>query len=145
MKRPLPLALAATLALATTPAHADDFVVLHHRDNPVASFDADALRRLYTGRTKQWDRGAVVQVIVIPAEGAVETRYLAELLGMTPRELLSRMQQEVFRGEMRRPVIVRSSQECVAAVRSNPGGLCVATAASASSLPPDVQAARITH
>ena len=53
------------------------------------------------------------------------------------QELLSRVQQQVFKGEMKRPIVVRSSAECVALVRSNVGAFCVA--AKGTSLTPDVK------
>lgn len=135
---------ALTLAFPSI-ALADDFVVLRHRTNPVSTLDATDLHRLFTGRTKQWEGGQVVQAIVMISETAPEMLFLAGLFGMSTRDLLSRIQQEVFRGEMRRPLVVQSSRECVEAVRANPGGLCVAEVSVLAGLPADVVAVRVTR
>jgi ABC-type phosphate transport system substrate-binding protein len=126
------LVLAVLLASARL-ALAGDFVVLCNKANPVSSLSKSDLRKLFTGGKKQWDSGAVVQVGLI-ASDAPETTFLSGLFGMSPRELLQRIQEQVFKGEMKRPVVLRSSADCAAFARSNPGAICVATAMPA---PPD--------
>lgn len=116
-------------------AGAASFVILINHANSTASLSRPELRRLATGGTKQWDNGTVVQLGIIPGD-AGETQYLASLLDMTARELLMRVQEQVFRGELRRPAVLRSSSECVAFIRASPGGLCVAT--DGEPLPPEV-------
>jgi hypothetical protein len=128
----------AAAALALRPANragAASYVVLVNHGNPASSLTRPELRRVMTGVTKQWDNGAVVQLGIIPGD-AGETRYLASLLDMTARELLMRLQEQVFKGELRRPIILRSSSDCVAFIRASPGGLCVA--ADGEPLPPEV-------
>jgi len=119
---------AGAVLAATKLALASDFVVLCNKANPVTSLSKSELRKLFTGGTKQWSGGAVVQVGVI-ASDAPETTYLSGLFGMSPRELLQRMQEQVFKGEMKRPVVLRSSADCAAFARSTPGAVCVAAAA----------------
>ncbi len=130
----LAVALAASVS---TPAHAEGFAVARHRTN-TANLDAETLRKAYSGRIKQWESGAVVQVALIVSEDAPETKYLAGAMGMSPREFLNRVQQEVFRGEMRRPTAIRSSADCVAAVRANPGTICPIADAAVATLPAEV-------
>ena len=131
--------VALALTLGTTSAFAEGFALAHHKSNS-GTIDTETLRKAFTGRLKQWDNGAVVQPVLITNEDAPETKYLASTLGMTPRELLNRIQQEVFRGEMRRPTAIKSSADCVSAVRGNPGALCVIVDSAAAGLPPDVVA-----
>jgi hypothetical protein len=132
----LGVALFAALApLLARSAGASSFVVLVNRGNPTASLSRSELRRLVTGGTKQWENGAVVQLGIIPGD-AGETQYLASLLDLTVRELLMRIQEQVFKGELRRPAVLRSSSECVAFIRASPGGLCIAT--DGEPLPPEV-------
>ena len=131
------LLLAWTLIGATgtsTPAAAGGFAVIVHHDNPVSAMSRSELKRVFTGGTKQWDSGAVVQIGVIPSD-APETQHLASLLDTTPRELLARIQEQVFKGELRRPAILRTSTDCVAFARSVPGAVCVT---SETVLPPEV-------
>jgi hypothetical protein len=101
------------------------FVVLVNRTNPAQTLSRSDLKRMVTGGTKQWDNGAVVQLGIIPAN-APETQFLASLLDTTPRELLGRIQEQVFKGELRRPAILRSSADCLAFARVSAGGICVA-------------------
>jgi hypothetical protein len=132
----LAFVVVATLLAAASPALADGFFVIVHRTNTVSSLSKSDLKKLFSGGTKQWESGAVVQVGLITVEAA-EPTFLASLFDMTPRELLQRIQEQVFKGEMRRPVVLRSSAECVALARSNPGGVCVAS--SLILLSPDVR------
>lgn len=123
-------------ASGSTSAAAGGFAVLVNRENPVTSMSKSELKRVFTGGTKQWDSGAVVQIGVIPSDAA-ETQYLAGLLETTPRELLARIQEQVFKGELRRPAVLRTSADCVAFARSVPGAVCVT---SETALPPEVHA-----
>jgi hypothetical protein len=125
---------------AAQPASAGNFVVLVNHGNPVADLSRSDLKRMVTGVTKQWDNGAVVQLGIIPGD-VPETQYLASVLDSTPRELLARIQEQVFKGELRRPAVLRSSADCVAFVRVSPGALCASTDAEA--LPPEVHVVAI--
>jgi hypothetical protein len=121
-------------------AGADGFSIVVHRTNSVSALSKSDLKRLFSGGTKQWESGAVVQVGLITADSP-ETAYLAGLLEMTQRELLQRIQEQVFKGEMRRPIVLRSSGDCVALAHSIPGALCVAS--TGTPLSPDVHAVAV--
>ncbi len=101
------------------------FFVLVNQSNAVTSISRSDIKRAVTGGIKQWESGAVVKLGIIPNDAA-ETQYLASLLNMTPRELMARIQEEVFKGELRRPALLRSSGDCVEFARSNAGAICVA-------------------
>lgn len=100
------------------------FLVLVHKSNDVDALSKSELKRAVTGGIKQWGNGAAVQLGL--AGETPETQYLSQTLNMSPRELVARIQEQVFKGEMRRPVVLRSSADCVALVRSNAGAICVA-------------------
>ena len=103
----------------------DAFVVVVNRSNPVSSLTGTELRRAVLGGAKQWGNGAGVQLGIIPKD-VPETRYLASLFGMSIPDLFARIQAQVFNGEMRRPVVLRSSAECVAFARASEGAVCIA-------------------
>jgi hypothetical protein len=107
------------------------FVVVVHPGNPVAAMSRSELKRVVTGVTKQWDSGAIVQLGIIPSD-APETQYLASLLEYSPRELLARIQEQIFKGELRRPAVLRSSADCLAFARVSAGGICVASESEAA-------------
>jgi hypothetical protein len=130
-------ALVLTVVAASRPASAGGFLMLVNRANPVASISRADLKRTISGAIKQWDNGAVVQLGVIAGD-VPETQYLASLLDMTPRDLMARIQEQVFKGELRRPVLLRSSADCAAFARSKAGALCVA--AEGEPIPPEARA-----
>jgi hypothetical protein len=126
------LVLVAGGAISGARAQAPVFTLVCNGANAVSSISVAELRRLFTGGTKQWPSGAVVQVALIPA-AVPPTAYLAQLLETTPSELIGRIQQQVFRGEMRRPVVLRSGADCIAFARATLGGVCVAEVVAANS------------
>jgi hypothetical protein len=127
MDRKIGLSLLLICFSIVRPAGAGDgFVILVNRSNPITSISRSDIKRTLNGGIKQWESGAVVQLGIIPNE-AGETQYLASLVSLTPRELISRIQEQVFKGELRRPVILHRTGDCVAFARSSPGALCVAT------------------
>jgi hypothetical protein len=128
------LAVVVALTVARRAA-AGGFVVLVNRGNPVVELSRTELKRLVTGAIKQWDGGSVVQLGIIPGD-VPETEYLASVLDTTPRELLARIQEQVFKGELRRPVVLRSSADCIAFARVSAGAVCAAS--ETVELPPEV-------
>jgi hypothetical protein len=143
--RAIGLCYFAMLAWIVAPgaAVADDgfgFVVVVNEHNTISSMSRAELKRAATGTTKQWDSGAVIQLGINPGD-APETQYLASLLEMTPRELLARIEEQVFKGEMRRPAVLRSSADCIAFARAVAGAFCVASAQS--HVPPEAHVVTI--
>ena len=55
-----------------------------------------------------------------------------------------KIKQEIFRGEMKRAVIVHSSEDCAAAVLRSEGGIGVVSGAAARSLPAGVAVTALT-
>ena len=140
MRHPLLIGLALlALSLTAAPRTADadgGIVILSNASNPVSTLSAVDLKKALTGGTKQWSSGAIIQV-GLTAPDSREVASLAGAAGLTAPELLSRMQQQVFKGEMRKPVMLRSSAECIGLARTVPGAICAAAAGAA--LPADVK------
>jgi hypothetical protein len=122
--------------LSTAGAWADDFLLIHNASNDVTSIPKGDLFKVYTGETKIIG-GSVVQT-VIGSEDSGELAWLAGLFDMRSKDLLSRIKQQVFSGEMRRPIVAKTTDEAVAAVQANRGGVAVIPAGAAASLPHDV-------
>jgi hypothetical protein len=132
---------AAPLVGAPAPAAAGGgFVLVVNRENATTELSRSELKRVVTGGIKQWDSGAVVQLGLIPSD-APETQYLGSLLDMTPRELIARIQEQVFKGELRRPATLRSGADCVAFARAVAGAICVASASEP--IPPEAHVVNI--
>jgi hypothetical protein len=131
------LGVCCGLTVAQSIAAGGGFILLVNHSNAASSLSRSELKRVITGGTKQWDNGAVVQIGIIPND-APETQYLASLLDTSPRELLARVQEQVFKGELRRPAVLRSSSDCVAFARASAGAICVASDSEA--VPPEAHA-----
>jgi len=129
-------AVSCALAALEGYAFAGDFLLLVNESNPITRISRADLKRAVTGTTKQWGNGAVVLLGLIPRD-VPETQYLGSLVEMSPRDLIERIQEQVFRGEMRRPVVLKSSQDCLAFARVSPGAICVA--AAGSPIPPEAR------
>jgi ABC-type phosphate transport system substrate-binding protein len=130
------LAAVVTVSLLSDgPAGASDFVFLRSAKNGVSRLSRAEARAVYTGKTKNWPNGEVVQV-VLTASGSPEMKWLAEsVIGISESALRTKIKQESFKGEMKSPVAVSSVQECIAELKSNPGAICAASAADAGGLP----------
>jgi hypothetical protein len=118
---------ATTLGAIESRAVASDFLVVVNASNSITSISRADLKRAITGGTKQWGNGAVVQLGLIPRD-APETRYLGSLIDMSTRNLIERIQEQVFKGEMRRPIVLKSSEDCLALARFSQGAICVVAA-----------------
>ena len=125
-------------AVATTSVvgRADGFVVIRNAASDVAAIRKDDLYKVYTGETKVL--GSAVVQTVIGKEDSGELQWLAALFDMRAKDLLSRIKQQVFSGEMRRPIVAKTQDEAIAAVQSNRGGVAVVPASAVASLPRDV-------
>ena len=132
----------AALALAPA-ASADDFVIVRNDKNPARSLTKSELKKLFTGQTKQW--GSAVAQTVLGEPETPELAWLAgQVFGVSPKDLLTRIKQEIFRGEMKRPVMARTSEDCVAAVLKSEGAIGVITASAAKGLPAGVAVTALT-
>jgi hypothetical protein len=121
--------------LVAMDVRADDFVVVISTKNPESRLQRTDVRDAFIGQTKQWPNGAVVQPI-IGEESSAEFAWLAiRIFRLSPREVLARIKQEIFRGEMKRPIVARDAQECFAAILHHEGGIGVVSRDAAANLP----------
>lgn len=118
-------------------AFADGFVLIRNARNSTTSVSRAEIKDMAVGKKKVWGSGAAVQVVLGPT-GSGPLGWFASLLGVPESTLMSKIRQEVFKGEMKKPIIAASEQECLAAVGANLGAFGIVSAATAQSLPPDV-------
>lgn len=131
------VALAAAVAFSNVSADAADYIFVRNSKNRTASVTRREVRQLFTGQTKQWG-GAVVQAVIGEPDSA-EFRYLSGIFGLAPRELMSKIKQEVFRGEMRRPIVAKTAADCISEVGKHEGGIGIVPVEAAKALPTDVE------
>ncbi len=130
-------ALSLSIAALAPVSHADSgYIIVVNASNPASALSKSELRKALIGETKQWGNGAVVQVGISSSE-TPELAFLSGSIGMSASDLLARVQQQVFKGEMRKPAIMTSAAACLGLARSNRGALCAVAAGTA--LPPEAK------
>ena len=134
--------IAALVAAAA--ARADDFVFVRNAKNPTASLRRSEVRAIFTGKQKQWSNGKLIQV-VLGGEGSPDLGWLTgTIFGVGEVTLITKIKQEVFKGEMKRPIACEGDDDCLAKVKANEGGIAIVSSAAASSLPGGVAAISLT-
>ena len=128
------LAAAAALALPLA-SLADDFVLVRNAKTASDKVTAEEAKDMFLGKAKSWKKGGPVQV-VLPAKGSPELAWLAGLFGVPESTLLSKIKQEVFKGELRKPIDASDEGALLQAVGKTDGALGVAS--SSASLPAGV-------
>ncbi|HEX3758265.1 MAG TPA: hypothetical protein VHW23_06145 [Kofleriaceae bacterium] len=138
---PRPLALAAVIALAITgappPAAADGFALVCNAKAATASLSKSDVRALYTGKAKTI-AGNAVTVVVRPEDDAPFVQFVDQIFAIPTGTLLSKIKQEVFKGEMQKPVKAATDDEVIQAVGGAPGMIGVVSTQATSHLPKTV-------
>jgi len=109
-----------------------DFVFVKNAKNTTAQVDRETVKNLFTGKTKNWTGGLEVVPISRPP-AAPSSSGCARMSWGTVELVLSKIKQQVFKGEMKKPSVANSAQECIAAVDKEAGGICVVDAAATKS------------
>jgi len=125
-------------------AFADDFAIVRNAANPSAQLAASDVKDIYTGKKKEWPNGVPVQ-LVLTGESSPELGWLASsFFGANARSLLSKIKQEVFKGEMQKPISVENEAETIEKLKNAKGGIGIVSAAAAKSLPSSVTTIQVT-
>ena len=127
------------LALLLTPAvaAADSFVLVgNSRGAPHTLSHAD-VRGLYTGKVKTFGGNAAVMV-VRPDDDATFNQFTDKVFGLSAHTLLAKIKQEVFKGEMIKPIKSASDDDVLAAVAGSAGTLGIVSSQAAAHLPKTV-------
>ena len=113
--------------------------------NPIDRLQANDVKDLYTGKRKQWQNGGEVRV-VLTGEDSPELIWLAStFFGVNTRALMSKIRQEVFKGEMNKPISSLTGQDTIEKIAANEGAIGVVSAATAKSLPSTVVAIQVAR
>jgi hypothetical protein len=131
------LAVACLAAFAPV-AWPDDFVIIRNAKNPITSIAPAQAKEMAIGKRKVWPHGAVVG-LVLTQVGSPELGWFASrVCGVADAALMAKIKQEVFKGELRKPLIVASSVDVVAAVAADEGALGIVRADAMKSGAPGV-------
>jgi hypothetical protein len=132
----LALMLSTTFARAVIANDlADDFVLVRNTRNTTASVSRGDVKDLSVGKRKTWGSGAVVQLVLPPAGTPALGWFASAVVGVPEDALMNKIRQEVFKGELRKPLTAASDKDTLSAVAADPGTLGIVHAASAKSLP----------
>ena len=138
--------MAMAMAVSTAgSAWADDFVLVRNASNPIDVLQPNDVKDVYTGKRKQWKNGGEVRV-VLTGEDSPELIWLAStFFGVNTRALMSKIRQEVFKGEMNKPISSLKGQDTIEKIAANEGAIGVVSAATAKSLPSSVVAMQVAR
>jgi hypothetical protein len=149
MGRRLAFALAVMLALAVSlgsgPAAygaADGFVLICNAKIATQALSRSEVRSLYTGKAKTLGGNAVV-VVIRSDDDVPFTEFADQVFGVPTKTLLAKIKQEVFKGEMSKPVKAETDDEVVRYVSGSTGTIGVVSSQAASHLPKTVIAVAI--
>jgi ABC-type phosphate transport system substrate-binding protein len=129
-------ALVAVAGMAQ--AEAGGFVLIKNAKNPTASLTKDAAKKVFSGRTKEWSNGEAI-VLVIGSEESPAMSWLATtLFGVSAKTFLSKLKQDVFKGDVRHPVSADDDAKTIKRIESGSGVVGFVTDAGAKALPAGV-------
>lgn len=129
-------------ALGRAPARADGFVMIHNTKVTTAQLSKSDVRALYTGKTKLL-AGNVAVVVIPTGDDAAFGTFADQVFGISAKTLLTKIKQEVFKGEMAKPLKATSDAEIVRLVGTTGGALGIVSTETAKSLPAGVAIMRI--
>jgi ABC-type phosphate transport system substrate-binding protein len=117
--------LSAVAALTALPASALDGVVIANDSVSVSSLSPDALKDIYTGKTKYWDGGQAVIIAVLPDK---TDAALQQACGMDTSSFKTFWQRLAFSGRGQEPKHADDAASLVALVASTKGAIAIAPA-----------------
>ena len=133
----LALALVCLLALWTGRAEAG-FLVVKNAKNPTAKLSKDAVKGVFSGKTKTWQGGETI-ILVIGSEDSPAMQWLADaVFSVSAKTLLSKIKQDVFKGDVPKPLSANDDPGTIKKVQSGAGVVGLVSEAAAKSLPADV-------
>jgi hypothetical protein len=121
----LRILVAAALVVVSRPARPDGFALVRNAGSGSPALTRTQIKEIATGRRRTWPHGPVV-VLVLPRAGTPELAWFARsVVGMTEGALLARIREQVFKGEMRKPLTAATEQDVLTAVAGDPGAMGV--------------------
>ena len=132
------LLIASAALLQTSLAWSDDYVVIRNAKNPTTAITAAQAKEMAIGKRKLWPHGAIVGLVLTPVGTPELSWFASTVCGVADGALMAKIKQEVFKGELRKPVIVSSSPDVVAAVAADEGALGIVRADAIKGVPPGV-------
>jgi len=139
-RRPL-AALAAVLLclLAVSAGRAEaGFLVVKNAKNATAKLNKDAVKGVFSGKTKTWADGETI-ILVIGSEDSPAMQWLADsIFGVSAKTLLSKIKQDVFKGDVPHPLSANDDAGTLKRVLSGAGVVGLVSDSAGKALPAGV-------
>ncbi len=123
--------------LHALPAHAQ-FVVVRSARGVDPAVSRTALKGAFTGKLRAWKDNTVVTVITTPESSPAFGWLAATWFDVAPRTLATKIKQEVFKGEMNKPLAAATDAEVLQLLAATPGAVGVVSEEAARALPAGV-------
>jgi ABC-type phosphate transport system substrate-binding protein len=101
----------------------DEYKIIVHPDNPVATIERPFLRAAFLRKSSDWGNGAAIRPIDLASRHPVRGRFGHEVLNKSPSQLKSYWHQVIFSGKGVPPPEADSPAAVVAHVLAHPGGV----------------------
>ena len=130
VKQPyLPLLAATAFLLLVGVARAEPVFVKNAKNGVDGLTKAD-VKDYFLGKKKTFSNGTPVTV-VLPAAGSPEMKWLCDgIIGASEATVASKIKEQIFKGEMKKPPVAASADECFAEAKKADGAICVVDAAA---------------
>jgi hypothetical protein len=140
----LPVLLAAVSLASGSVAYGGDdgFVLICNAKISTQALSRSEVRSLYTGKAKTLGGNAVV-VVIRSDDDAPFAEFADQVFGVPAKTLLAKIKQEVFKGEMSKPVKAETDDDVLRFVGGSPGMIGVVSSQTGSHLPKTVTAVAI--
>lgn len=114
------------------------FVMVRNAKNPTAKLSKDGVKGVFSGKTKTWQGGETI-ILVIGSEDSPAMQWLADsIFSVSAKTLLSKIKQDVFKGDVPKPLSANDDAGTIKKVQSGAGVVGLVSDAAAKSLPADV-------
>ena len=123
LKRTAWLPLVAGVALAPMSSTAQEFQVVVHAANPVASLSTEQIGRLFQKKVTRWDDGGGVVPIDQPTESTLRDAFTRRIYDRPTEALRSYWLKQVFSGRADPPRVVADDAAALAFVAANPNAI----------------------
>jgi ABC-type phosphate transport system substrate-binding protein len=131
------IVLALTAGGSTRRVAAEGFVLIRNAQASTATLSSAEVKALYTGKAKTFAGDAAV-VVIRPEGDEPFRKFASQVFGVSAKTLLSKIKQEVFKGEMTKPLKAGSDDDVVRYVGASLGTIGVVSTSGASHLPSTV-------
>ena len=116
------LAILAAVLLSGS-AYADDYILVTSGSNASTKVTKSDLKEMMLGKQKAWKGGGIVH-LVMQSDDSKSTEWVSsQIFGVGAKTLITKIRQEVFKGELAKPVMCANDNECLEQAKNIGGAL----------------------